>query len=196
MSRNVQRVRVNLNTRGIQNLPTEEIRVILRGADGLIASGGRTLLAKILKGSRDKKVLELDLDKCPVYGYYHHLSIVEITAKIDWILRHDYLAIEYSGRLPLLVYTDKGWEIERGIYAEELLQGFDEMLKAGIEQFDMEYLKDRNRGMILLLLNMVEASGEMKYIPILKAWERIDYKKVRGRIQEVINHLEAKTGQA
>jgi hypothetical protein len=100
MSRKAQRVKVNLNTKGIMNLPIEEIKVILRGADGLIASGGRTLLAKILKGSRDKKVLELNLGSCPVYGYYQRLSIDEITAKIDWLLIHDFLAIEYNGRLP------------------------------------------------------------------------------------------------
>jgi hypothetical protein len=91
---------------------------------------------------------------------------------------------------PLLVYTEKGWEIERETYAKELLQGFDEMLKSGPQPFDMEYLKDRNRGLILLLLDMVEASGKKEYIPILQAWEQIDYKKVRQRIHEVINRLE------
>jgi hypothetical protein len=28
------------------------------------------MLAKILKGSKDKKLLEHGLDKCPSYGYY------------------------------------------------------------------------------------------------------------------------------
>ncbi|MED3824995.1 hypothetical protein P4561_14975 [Priestia flexa] len=44
-------------------LSDEEIKVILRAADEIIAKGGRTLLAKILKGSRVKKVLQLELDK-------------------------------------------------------------------------------------------------------------------------------------
>ncbi|UOQ49826.1 hypothetical protein MUN88_07060 [Gracilibacillus caseinilyticus] len=52
------------------NLSVEEIKVILRAADELIGQGGGTLLAKILKGSREKRVLELELDKCPVYGYF------------------------------------------------------------------------------------------------------------------------------
>ncbi|MEW9674633.1 hypothetical protein ABRT01_00335 [Lentibacillus sp. L22] len=45
-----------------QSLPEHEILAILRAADEIIAQGGRTLLAKILKGSREKKVLALELD--------------------------------------------------------------------------------------------------------------------------------------
>jgi hypothetical protein len=41
----------------MQPLNQQEIRFILRAADAIIASGGRTLLAKILKGSKEKKVL-------------------------------------------------------------------------------------------------------------------------------------------
>jgi hypothetical protein len=40
------------------------------GADDLIMSGGRALLAKILAGSKDKKLLELELDTSPVYGAF------------------------------------------------------------------------------------------------------------------------------
>jgi hypothetical protein len=58
-----------LDPKGIKNLPYEEIVAILRGADDLIMSGGRSLLAKVLKGSRAKKVLGLGLDASPVYGY-------------------------------------------------------------------------------------------------------------------------------
>lgn len=49
------------------NLSKDEKLAILRAADELIGAGGRSLLAKILKGSREKKVLELELDKTPVY---------------------------------------------------------------------------------------------------------------------------------
>ena len=48
MSRRVQRVRYTLETKGIESLPQEEIAAILRGADNLIMSGGRSLLAKVL----------------------------------------------------------------------------------------------------------------------------------------------------
>jgi hypothetical protein len=189
MSRNVQKVRYTLDPKEIKELPDEEIAAILRGADELIIQGGRTLLAKILKGSREKTVLELNLDKSPVYGFYRHLTIEQILARIDWGILEGYLALEYSGRLPLLVYTNKGWEIERETYSDELLQGFNVMLDSGADVFNMLYLKDRDRGMILRLLEKVETSGNPAYIPLLEAWQKIDYKKVCKRIQHVINHL-------
>lgn len=80
----------------------------MRGADELIATGGRNLLAKILKGSKDKKLLHYGLDKSPVYGFYKELKIEDITARIDWLIKKGYLDIEYSGRLPVIVYTDRG----------------------------------------------------------------------------------------
>lgn len=189
MGRRVRRVPVNLNIDDLRPVPFDEIKVILRGADPIIMSGGRTLLAKILKGSRESKVLELNLDRCPVYGYFKDDSIKAITTKIDWLILNGYLSIEYDYRLPLLVYTRKGWEIEMDSYSDELLQDFDEMIASGKTDFNMTHLKDRNREMILILLDKVAASRDKKYIPILEAWKKIDYKKVRQRINGVINKL-------
>ena len=64
MSRKVRRVPVVLDAGEIRDLPMEDIRVILRGADELISTGGRSMLAKILKGSKDKKILEYKLNEC------------------------------------------------------------------------------------------------------------------------------------
>jgi hypothetical protein len=52
MGRRVRRVPVNLNIDDLRPVPFEEIKVILRGANPIIMSGGRTLLSKILKGSQ------------------------------------------------------------------------------------------------------------------------------------------------
>lgn len=84
-------------------LPDAEIYAILRAADDIIARGGRSLLAKILKGSRDRKLLELGLQTCPAYGYFNSLTIEAITEKIDWMIHRDLLEIEYSGKLPMIV---------------------------------------------------------------------------------------------
>lgn len=189
MGRRVRRVEFRLDAKGVKGLSEDELRAILRGADPLVGLGGRSLLVKVLKGSRNKKVLELGLDRCPVYGYYKELSPEEILARIDWAILNEYLEIEYRYRLPVLIFSKKGWEIEKDTYATELLRGFDEKLASGAQQFDMSYLKDRNRELILLLLDKVEATADPKYIPLLKAWERIDYKKVRQRIRQVIRRL-------
>ncbi|HPU08620.1 MAG TPA: RQC domain protein, partial [Candidatus Atribacteria bacterium] len=50
-------------------------------------------------------------------------------------------------------------------------------------------LKDRNREMILLLLQKIQKTNNARFIPLLKAWQEIEYKKVQSAIQEVIDYL-------
>jgi|SRR3972149_8220443 len=189
MSRKVNRVKYHLDSRGIKELPYEEIAAILRAADDLIMCGGRNLLSKLLKGSKEKKLLELGLDKNPSYGFYSDISLENILAKVDWIIQNNYLAIEYDYRLPLLIFTEEGWEIEKDIYSTELLNGFDKMINSGANYFNMNYLKDKNRGLIFLLLDKARQTKDKKYLPILEAWKEIDYKKVKQKINQVINSI-------
>ena len=188
MGRKKERVRYELDSGDIRVLTDEEIKAILRAADALIATGGRSMLAKILKGSKDKKVLEHGMDQSPVYGYYRELTLQEITNRIDWMIKKDYLEIEYRDRLPMLIFSEKGWEIERETYAEELLQKLTKLLEGKDYSFVQE-LKDRNRGMILLLIEKIQQTGNARFIPLLKAWKEIEYKKVKTKIQRVIDFL-------
>ncbi|WP_078544643.1 RQC-minor-1 family DNA-binding protein [Litchfieldia alkalitelluris] len=179
-----------MKTPNRNRLPNEEIKAILRAADVIIARGGRTLLAKILKGSREKKVLELGLDTCPVYGYYKSEKLDIITEKIDWMIDFDFLDIEYSGKLPMIVFTERGWQIESDQLTDELLSEWQEWVNQGKLDQDMSYLKDRNRQMILLLLEKVKESGNPAFIPYLMLWEKIEYKKVKEAIRTTIKALE------
>lgn len=194
MSKKDKRVRYELYTNGIKSLPDGEIKTILRGADDLIMSGGRAMLTKILAGSKDKKLVELELDCSPVYGTFKGVTQKEILAKIDWMILHDYLDIEYNGRLPLVVFTDKGWEIERETYANELMNKLMEAADKEAYEF-VETLMERNRGMILLVLEKIAKSGNKELIPILKTWKAIEYKKVRTKIGEVISVLKNEQGE-
>lgn len=189
MSRRRQQVPVHLDAKGIKSLPTADIHAILRAADSLIAAGGRSLLTKILRGSRSKDVLAHDLDQNPAYGFYQGMPEDDVLARIDWMILHDYLHIIYAGRIPVLAFTPQGWEIERENYAAEIVRGFDDMLAAGQGPYAMEYLKDRDRPMIMLVLDKVEASRDPKYLPLLDDWARIDYQKVQQRIRKVQAHL-------
>jgi len=189
MSRKVRRVPYHLDPKGIRALSPEEVQVILRAADDLIMRGGRTLLVKILRGSRAKEVLSRSLEQSPAYGFYKERTDDEVLARVDWLIRKGYLAIEYDGRLPLLIYTPAGWAIERETLSDELLRNLDQTLAGGQQPIDMSHLKDRNREMIWRLLDKIEASGDPRYIPALEAWEVIDYKKVRARIRSVIQVL-------
>jgi len=189
MSRKSRRAPIHLDAKGLSNLPEADLHAVLRGADDLIAHGGRTLLKRLLRGSKNKDILARGLERSPVYGYFKDLSDEETLARIDWTILNGYLRVERFDRLPLLVYTQKGWEIERENYAVELLGGFDKLIQEG-PPFDLVYLKDRDRPMILRLLDKIEATGDRRYVPLLVAWKKIDYKKVQIRIREVIRRLE------
>jgi len=189
MSRKVNRVPYRLDSGNISDLYPEDIKKIIRAADSVVARGGRDLLAKILKGSREKKLFKLGLDKEPFYGCFRDLTIKQIKEKIDWVILHRYLVIEYDYRLPLIYYTQKGWKLAKEIVMEEIIGEFDEMLESGTEYYNMRFLMDKNREMIFELLDRIKESKSRKYIPLLEAWAKVDYKKVRQRIWQVIEEL-------
>lgn len=190
MTKRSQRTSVHLDATGVKDVSNGDLKAILRGADDLIFRGGRTLLAQILKGARRKRLLELGLDQSPMFGYFRDLSEPEILARIDWVILNGYLRIEYDGRLPLLVYTSSGWDIEKYTYAEELVRTIEQAAESDPAAFDVETLKDRNREVIWLVLDRLKTNGNPKVIPILQAWADIDYKKVVQRIRRVITELE------
>jgi hypothetical protein len=189
MGRKRQRIPVSLDSRGVEHLSAEVIALILRGADDLILRGGRSLLAKVLKGSREQKLIALELDRSPAYGALAQLPLNEILARIDWLIENDYLAIKYDGRLPLLVYTPRGWEIERGTYAAELHARLDALIACSDTPPDLAWLNDKNREVVMLLLERIERTGEPGYLSTLDAWSHSTYKKIRQRILQVMEHL-------
>ena len=192
MSRNVRRVPVVLDTGEIEDLSQEDIRKILRGADELISTGGRSMLAKILKGSKDKKILEYKLNECPVYGYYHNMKLDDISKCIDWMIKKDYLRIKYDYRLPLLVFSEKGWEIEKETFAEELYQRFCLDIKEKNARVIFE-MKKVNRQIVMLVLDKIEKDGTEDFLTCLEAWKLMEVKKVAARITEVENTIKNRT---
>lgn len=171
-------------------LTEEEIRYILHAADPLIAQGGKTLLTKMLKGSKEKKVLEFELDRYKGYGFYKGVKREEVQKKIDWMIRHDFLDTEVFWRMPLLVFTERGWLVQSDQYADELIDEWEMWLSEGKVRPDMTYLRDKERGMILLMLEKIKERGDRDYIPYLQLWKEVDYKKVRAEIQKTIRVLE------
>ena len=184
MSRKVRRVPVVLDAGEIRDLPMEDIRMVLRGADELISTGGRSMLAKILKGSKDKKIFEYKLNECPAYGYYQDMKLDDISKCIDWMIKKDYLRIEYDYRLPLLVFSEKGWQIEKETFAQELYQRMclDVEEKKARVLFEM---KEVNRQVVMCVLDKIEKDGTKEFLPYLEAWKMLEVKKVAARIAEV-----------
>ncbi len=184
MSRKVRRVPVVLDAGEIKDLPQEDIRMILRGADELISTGGRSMLAKILKGSKDKTIFKYKLNECPAYGYYQDMKLDDISKCIDWMIKEDYLRIEYDYRLPLLVFSEKGWQIEKETFAQELYQRMclDVEEKKARVIFEM---KEVNRQVVMCVLDKIEKDGTKEFLPYLEAWKMLEVKKVAARIAEV-----------
>lgn len=188
MSKKVRRVPVVLDAGEIKDLPQEDIRMILRGADELISTGGRSMLAKILKGSKDKTIFKYKLNECPAYGYYQDMKLDDISKCIDWMIKEDYLRIEYDYRLPLLVFSEKGWQIEKETFAQELYQRMclDVEEKKARVIFEM---KEVNRQVVMCVLDKIEKDGTKEFLPYLEAWKMLEVKKVAGRIAEVENKI-------
>lgn len=184
MSKKVRRVPVILDAGEIKDLPQEDIRMILRGADALISTGGRSMLAKILKGSKDKTIFKYKLNECPAYGYYQDMKLDDISKCIDWMIKEDYLRIEYDYRLPLLVFSEKGWQIEKETFAQELYQRMclDVEEKKARVLFEM---KEVNRQVVMCVLDKIEKDGTKEFLPYLEAWKMLEVKKVAARIAEV-----------
>lgn len=184
MSKKVRRVPVILDAGEIKDLPQEDIRMILRGADELISTGGRSMLAKILKGSKDKTIFKYKLNECPAYGYYQDMKLDDISKCIDWMIKEDYLRIEYDYRLPLLVFSEKGWQIEKETFAQELYQRMclDVEEKKARVLFEM---KEVNRQVVMCVLDKIEKEGTEEFLPYLEAWKMLEVKKVAARIAEV-----------
>ncbi|MDA1372008.1 MAG: RQC-minor-1 family DNA-binding protein [Proteobacteria bacterium] len=190
MSRKIQRVSVVLDCQGIEHLSEPEIALILRGADELIMRGGRSLLAKVLKGSQSKQLKELNLDQSPVFGGLCSLSLHEITARIDWLIINKYLAIEYAYRLPLLVFTSRGWEIEKKSLTTEIINTLDDVIASRNPAPDLTWLNDVHPEVIQCLLERIESSGNHKYVPLLDRWSRTASRKKRGSIRQLLERLE------
>ena len=188
MSKKVRRVPVILDAGEIKDLPQEDIRMILRGADELISTGGRSMMAKILKGSKDKRIFEYKLNECPAYGYYQDMKLDDISKCIDWMIKKDYLRIEYDYRLPLLVFSEKGWQIEKETFAQELYRRMclDVEEKKARVFFEM---KEVNRQVVMCVLDKIEKEGTEEFLPYLEAWKMLEVKKVAARISEVENKI-------
>lgn len=66
------------------------------------------------------------------------------------------------------------------------------MINAGQIGYDMTYLKNRDRGMIFLLLDKVAMRGDRRYVDLLRSWHDIEFKKVQQGIRRVIRAIEGK----
>lgn len=116
------------------------------------------------------------------------MKLDDIAKCIDWMIKKDYLRIEYDYRLPLLVFSEKGWQIEKETFAQELYQRIclDVEEKKARVIFEM---KEVNRQVVMRVLDKIEKDGTEEFLPYLEAWKMLEVKKVAARIAEVENKI-------
>ena len=186
MSRHDHRVPFHLDSGNVKSLPPEDIAAILRAAHDIVGSGGRSLLTKILRGSRQADVVKYEHDLNPSYGYFCALSEADVLARIDWTIRQRYLRIVYQGKLPVLELTFGGWEIEVGTLGDEILARFDSLLADSAAPYALDFLKGIHRDVATYVLLGIRLTHRYHYLPILTAWRRTS-RRLRDDIQSVID---------
>ncbi len=108
---------------------------------------------------------------------------------VDWMIRKDYLQVEYDYRLPVIIYSPIGWEIEKKQYALELYQTICNAAKAGDEAIIEKLKEHTNRQVVLILLELIEERGDPSLIPFLEKWREIEVKKLKSRIGSLIKAI-------
>ena len=184
MSKRKSGYHYQLDSGDITSLSDDEIVAILRAADSIIASGGRTLLSKTLKGSKDKTVLTHGLDANPFYGVFADKPIALIMNMIDYCILDDLLRVVYDHRMPVLVYSEKGWAIERETFAEELLLEILCNVEIGSHAF-IERMLRVNPQCVLIALDKLGDVDDTKLREALAAW----LPQAKGKVKKRINAL-------
>ena len=136
---------------------------------------------KLLRGSRDKKLLELGMDADPSYGALSHLTLDEIARKVDWTIEEGYLDYYYEWRQPLLMFTERGWELERPVVAEEFFEQFSRDVGDG--EFRMAgRMTDIKNEVQLDVIERIAQRCDERCLAHLEAWSGQTTKRIRKKL--------------
>jgi hypothetical protein len=163
-------------------LTAEEYEWVLRGGWQIATRGGRTQLALLLKGSKNKALLKHNLQTSPAYGRLSFLTLEEIENRIDQVVRKGDLQVEFFGDLPLIILTRDGWEHVRG-WAD---QYECEQAAAADEKTLLEMLLRWRQRPRREQFDLVDASATLNPEArqrVLKAWRTVAGKEVGARIE-------------
>jgi len=166
----------------------EEIDKILYAADYCVLSAGRGTVAKILKGSKEKAILEHELNSNPSYGLFKEKKAEDLIKMIDWMIYHHYLDIEYNGRLPMIKFGYYGWEYFKRLYTDNLYEQM-KTVKKGEEEKLANDLKETNREIILMLLDNIRAEMDPALIPFLELWRSVECKKLKKYLGRILREM-------
>lgn len=92
---------------------TREAQMVLSAVKRCGERVGKALVARVLNGSRDKRILELGLDRQSTYGLMRKVERKQITEYIDELITQDYLRLT-EGQYPVLMLTERSASVLRG----------------------------------------------------------------------------------
>lgn len=92
---------------------TEEAQMILSCVKRMDERFGASMTAKVLKGSKDKKIKEFRLDRLSTYGLLSAYTEKELTEIIHFLIAEKLLAIE-EGRFPILKLNHNSIPVLKG----------------------------------------------------------------------------------
>jgi hypothetical protein len=101
-----------------------------------------------------------------------------------------YLEIYYNGRLPMIVFSERGWETYKPYYVDELYSLILKVNEIGAENL-IERLKQTNRQVVKMLLLKIGKSKNVGFIRFLMEWEQVEVKKVRIIINHTVSKLKS-----
>ncbi|MFC9725004.1 DNA helicase RecQ [Bacillus cereus] len=74
---------------------------------------GKKMIAQVLTGSKNKKVIEFNFHTLPTYGLLSNRSVKEVSEFIEFLISDELIAVEH-GTYPTLKVTEKGKEVLLG----------------------------------------------------------------------------------
>jgi superfamily II DNA helicase RecQ len=179
-----------------REMSAEERGAVLNVCDAAVAArAGRTSAMMALRGSRAEKVRRLGLTECRGHGYLAGMSEEEVLARIDTLIHEGILRVEWREGLPLLGYSEEGLALAEAAGADEWTGELQEAVRRGVsDPAEFWFLRDRetrNHHTALLLTEKVAQVAAPDWLPLLRRWREGETRRMRGRLNPIIERLEA-----
>ena len=92
---------------------TVEVQKVLSCVIRMGQRFGKTMIAQVLTGSRNKKVTEFGFEKLSTYGIMKGRSAKDVSDFIEYIISENILGVE-NGQFPIIYVTERGKDVLTG----------------------------------------------------------------------------------
>lgn len=92
---------------------TKEAQMVLSCIVRMGQRFGKTAVAQVLTGSKNKKIIEMKFDKLPTYGILKDMSTKEASEFIEFLISQDLIGVE-QGAYPTIFVTPAGKDVLLG----------------------------------------------------------------------------------